>query len=140
MTPSAGTRAVPFGNDPAKIARYQAFWNRNSVLRPLVGFSLVGWFPMQEFQACRAWRSVGYVTPEAIEPQAFLDDHLRLWSLRHVEASMPHPLGMIEVSFDRVGSAGLKGSIRLPQGLTGEFVWRGTKRALKGTLSAIDER
>lgn len=105
-----------------------------------MGFSLVGWFPMQEFQACRAWRSVGYVTPEAIEPQAFLDDHLRLWSLRHVEASMPHPLGMIEVSFERVGSAGLKGSIRLPQGLTGEFVWRGTKRALKGTLSAIDER
>jgi hypothetical protein len=78
MTPSAGTRAVPFGNDPAKIARYQAFWNRNSVPRPLVGFSLVGWFPMQEFQACRAWRSVGYVTPEAIEPQAFLDDDLRL--------------------------------------------------------------
>ena len=63
-----------------------------------------------------------------------------LGSLRHVEASMPHPLGMIEVSFDRVGSTGLKGSIRLPQGLAGEFVWRGTKRALKGTLSAIDEK
>ncbi|MGB7762625.1 MAG: hypothetical protein WBL61_22520 [Bryobacteraceae bacterium] len=43
-----------------------------------MGFSLVGWFPMQEFQACRAWRSVGYVTPEAIEPQAFRDDHLGL--------------------------------------------------------------
>jgi hypothetical protein len=36
MTPSAGTRAVPFGNDPAKIARYQTFWNRNSVPRPLL--------------------------------------------------------------------------------------------------------
>ena len=54
-----------------------------------------------------------------------------LGSLRHVEATMPHPLGMIEVSFER-GASGLKGSIRLPQGLTGEFVWRGKKTALDG--------
>jgi hypothetical protein len=69
---------VPFGNDPAKIARYQAFWDRSAVVRPLVGFSLVGWFPVQEFQACRAWQGVDCVTPEMIRPQAFLDDHLRL--------------------------------------------------------------
>jgi hypothetical protein len=69
---------VPFGNDPAKIARYQAFWDRSAVARPLVGFSLVGWFPVQEFQACRAWQGVDCVTPEMIRPQAFLDDHLRL--------------------------------------------------------------
>ena len=62
-----------------------------------------------------------------------------LGSLRHVEAAMPHPLGMIEVSFDRVGAAGLKGSIRLPKGLTGEFVWHGKKTALEG-LVVIDER
>ena len=43
-----------------------------------------------------------------------------LGSLRHVEAAMPHPLGTIEVSFDRVGASGLKGSIRLPPGLTGD--------------------
>jgi hypothetical protein len=53
---------------------------------------------------------------------------------------MPHPLGMIEVSFDRVGASGLKGSIRLPPGLTGEFVWRGKKTALQGSLLAIDEK
>jgi hypothetical protein len=53
---------------------------------------------------------------------------------------MPHPLGMIEVSFDRVGASGLKGSIRLPGGLTGEFVWRGKKTALDGTLVTIDEK
>src|ERR1039458_8910092 len=75
---SAGTSAVPFGNDPAKVDRYQAFWNRSSVSRPLVGFSLVGWFPVQEFQACRAWRSLDHLTAEKIDPQAFLDDHLRL--------------------------------------------------------------
>jgi alpha-L-rhamnosidase len=63
-----------------------------------------------------------------------------LGSLRHVEAAMPHPLGMIEVTFDRVGASGIKGSIRLPKGLTGEFVWRGKKTSLEGTLVAIDEK
>ena len=36
----------PFGNDPEKIERYRAFWNRDSVDRPLVGFSFVGWYPL----------------------------------------------------------------------------------------------
>jgi hypothetical protein len=63
-----------------------------------------------------------------------------LGSLRHVEAAMPHPLGMIEVSLDRVGASGLKGSIRLPAGLTGEFVWRGKKTALQGSSVMIDEK
>ena len=75
---NSATPAVPFGNAPAKIDRYQAFWNRSSVPRPLVGFSLAGWFPVQEFQACRAWRSLDHLTPEKIDPQAFLEDHLRL--------------------------------------------------------------
>jgi hypothetical protein len=39
-----------------------------------------------------------------------------------------------------VGATGLKGSIRLPRGLTGEFVWRGKKTALEGGLVAIDEK
>jgi hypothetical protein len=63
-----------------------------------------------------------------------------LGSLRHVEAAMPHPLGMIEVSFDRVGASGLKGSIHLPPGLTGEFVWRGKKTVLEGPVLTIDEK
>jgi hypothetical protein len=67
-----------FGNDPGKIERYRAFWNRSDVLRPLVGFSLVGWFPLQEFAACQAWTSCDYLTPEMIDPQAFLDDHVRM--------------------------------------------------------------
>jgi hypothetical protein len=57
-----------------------------------------------------------------------------------VEATMPHPLGPIEVSLQRIGASGLKGSIRLPQGLTGEFVWRGKKTALDGPLVLIDEK
>jgi hypothetical protein len=69
---------VAFGNDPAKIGRYRAFWQRAGVPRPLVGFSLVGWFPLQEFAACRAWRSAPYLTPDMIDPEAFLADHLRM--------------------------------------------------------------
>lgn len=68
----------PFGNDPAKIARYKAFWNREDVKRPLVGFSFVGWFPFGEFRACKDWGAANYLTPEMVDPQAFLDDHLRM--------------------------------------------------------------
>ena len=68
---------APFGNDRAKIGRYLAFWNREPVARPLVGFSLVGWFPFSEFRSCRNWDG-SYVTPDLIDPEAFLEDHLRL--------------------------------------------------------------
>jgi hypothetical protein len=69
---------VPFGNDPAKVARYRAFWERAEVDRPLVGFSFKSWFPLQEFAASAAWQSLNYLTPDMIEPEAFLDDQERL--------------------------------------------------------------
>jgi hypothetical protein len=43
-----------------------------------VGFSLVGWFPVEEFAACRAWGSDGYLTAGMIDPRAFIPDHLRM--------------------------------------------------------------
>ena len=48
--------AYEFGNDPAKVARYRAFWDRAPVPRPLVGFSIKSWFPLQEFAASGASR------------------------------------------------------------------------------------
>lgn len=69
---------VPFGNDPAKIERYRAFWSRGEARRPLVGFSLVGWFPLGEFEAAKGWSDGGCLTPEMIDPAAFLPDHLRM--------------------------------------------------------------
>ncbi len=69
---------IPFGNDPAKIEKYLSFWNRDDVSRPLVGFSLVGWFPMEEFAVCQSWGSSGYLTLDMVKPQDFLDDHERL--------------------------------------------------------------
>ena len=68
----------PFGNDPAKIDRYKAFWSRADVKRPLVGFTYVGWFPLEEFAAHKAWGPAAYLTPEQIDPEAFLEDHVRL--------------------------------------------------------------
>ncbi len=68
----------PFGNDAAKIERYRIFWSRADTRRPLVGFSFVGWFPLGEFAAARAWGDSGCLTPEMIDPAAFLPDHLRM--------------------------------------------------------------
>lgn len=68
----------PFGNDPAKIERYRAFWSRAEARRPLVGFSLAGWFPLEEFAAARRWDPATPLTPELIRPEEFLEDQLRL--------------------------------------------------------------
>ena len=67
-----------FGNDPAKIAGYKAFWAREHVKRPLVGFSIKSWFPLEEFAASRAWQSETVLTPDMVQPQAFMDDQERL--------------------------------------------------------------
>jgi len=67
-----------FGNDPAKVAGYRAFWERAPVTRPLVGFSIKSWFPLQEFSASAAWQDRDVLTPDMVEPEAFLDDQERL--------------------------------------------------------------
>ena len=68
----------PFGNDPAKVDRYLAFWERRPVGRPLVGFSFKSWFPLQEYAASAAWQADRHLTPEMIEPAAFMEDEERL--------------------------------------------------------------
>jgi hypothetical protein len=65
----------PFGNDPAKIQQYQAFWNRQPADRPLVGFSFVGWYPLEYFSACRSWKVNDYITPDMLKPDEWLDDY-----------------------------------------------------------------
>ena len=69
---------APFGNDPAKVERYQAFWSRTDVARPLVGFTMRGWFPLEEYAATRAWPVNEYLTPEMVVPEAFLEDEEQL--------------------------------------------------------------
>lgn len=69
---------TPFGNDPAKIQRYTQFWNREAVTRPLVGFTFIGWFPLNEFSACQSWNSTYYLNPGMVNPQSFMNDYIRL--------------------------------------------------------------
>lgn len=67
-----------FGNDPSKLERYRAFWSRSDVRRPLVGFTCVGWFPFGEFAACRKLAPDSMLEADQIEPEAFVEDHLRM--------------------------------------------------------------
>jgi hypothetical protein len=69
---------IPFGNDPAKIEKYKAFWSREDVKRPLVGFSFIGWFPLGEFKACESWSSSKYLTPDMLDAETLLDEHIRM--------------------------------------------------------------
>ncbi|MDF1576499.1 MAG: family 78 glycoside hydrolase catalytic domain [Bacteroidales bacterium] len=48
-----------------------------------------------------------------------------LGPLKHIEAAMPHPAGMIGVQLERRGKEGVKGSITLPEGLHGTLIWNG---------------
>lgn len=70
--------SAPFGNDPAKIERYKAFWSRADTARPLVGFTMRGWFPLEEYAATRAWPVNSHLTPDMVVPEAFLEDEERL--------------------------------------------------------------
>ena len=74
----------PFGNDPSKIQGYRRFWQRGDVRRPLVGFSYKSWFPLLEFQASAWWEGHDDLTPDMVEPAAFMEDQERL--LREGEA------------------------------------------------------
>lgn len=69
---------VRFGNDPAKIERYKAFWDRADVKRPLVGFTMRGWFPLDEYGTSRAWPVDSQLVPAMVDPEAFLEDEERL--------------------------------------------------------------
>jgi alpha-L-rhamnosidase len=52
-----------------------------------------------------------------------------LGTLARLEASVPHPSGPISVVYRRDGPA-LEATVSLPPGLSGEFAWRGSVRAL----------
>lgn len=53
-----------------------------------------------------------------------------LGDLQWAAASMPHPLGTIEVRFEQRDGGGISADIALPAGLTGDFVWQGKRTAL----------
>ena len=90
----------PFGNHPEKIDRYRAFWSREATDRPLVGFSYVGWYPLEYFSACKEWNVDDHITPEMLEPDRWLDDYEKLLAEgEEVEDDMIRGACPIQVAF-----------------------------------------
>jgi hypothetical protein len=57
--------------------------------------------------------------------------------LRWVNTTMPTPKGAIEVNLKREGKTGIKGTVTLPKGVTGVFVWKGKKVELGGGVQKV---
>jgi hypothetical protein len=66
----------------AKLDRYRRFWGRTPTDRPLIGFSIGGWFPFQHYRAMHPLRDRGRLAPDDLRPEAFLADYDDLPSLR----------------------------------------------------------
>ncbi len=60
----------------------------------------------------------------------------QLGKLTFASGSIPHPKGEIAVNLKLI-SGTLNAEVTLPQDVTGEFVWRGERRALKGGLNKL---
>lgn len=69
---------IPFGNVPKKIEKYEAFWKREGMKRPLVGFTFRGFLPLEEYRVTRTWKSDILLTPDMVEPEDFMDDEITL--------------------------------------------------------------
>ena len=65
-----------------RIDRYRWFWNRAPVDRPLIGFSVGGWFPFQHYRAMQPFRGRPGLAPDDLRPEDFLADYdgiVALW-------------------------------------------------------------
>ena len=60
-----------------------------------------------------------------------------LGPLRHVRAAVPHPDGIVEVEWEREATDGLRGTVRLPEGVTGTLEWEGEQVPLRGGLQDV---
>ncbi|MFC5865515.1 alpha-L-rhamnosidase C-terminal domain-containing protein [Acidicapsa dinghuensis] len=60
-----------------------------------------------------------------------------LGDLTHLEATYPHPLGLIHVKYE-VDGGQLHADIEIPSGLTGEFVWKGKSTRLAGGKASFN--
>ncbi|MEX6686196.1 alpha-L-rhamnosidase C-terminal domain-containing protein [Danxiaibacter flavus] len=58
--------------------------------------------------------------------------------LKEIYGSMPHPSGSVEVSLQRKGENGLQGTVTLPAGTSGKFVWNNKEVALKSGKQQIE--
>lgn len=61
-----------------KIRKYRAFWANAPVERPLIGFSLGGWFPLQSYTALGRFRGRKGIAADELRPEDYLADYDRL--------------------------------------------------------------
>jgi hypothetical protein len=61
-----------------------------------------------------------------------------LGPLQWAEGRVPHPAGDIEVHLARVGANGIRATVTLPAGLSGEFVWGGRAVPLNSGRQQVD--
>ena len=64
-----------------KIKKYLAFWNNDPVERPIVGFSLGGWFSFQSYGAIQKYRGAERLTPDMFFLEGTFDDYDRIVAL-----------------------------------------------------------
>lgn len=63
-----------------------------------------------------------------------------LGPLAQVTSVVPHPKGNIQLSLKRIGVTGIQGTIILPNGLTGTFVWNRKVVPLRAGLNRIQRQ
>ena len=57
--------------------------------------------------------------------------------LKSIESETPHELGLIKTNLSFCSDGGVSGSVTLPEGLAGEFRWRGRVVALNSGMNKI---
>lgn len=83
-------------NIEEKIKRYLAFWNDFPVERPMVGFSLGGWFSFQSYSAIQKYRGQVNPTPDLLSPEKYFDDYDRIVDpFREIEDDVIHSVAPI---------------------------------------------
>ena len=62
----------------AKLQRYRAFWEGAPAERPLIGFSVGGWFPLQTYPSVQKLRASANLSVQALDPEMFFNDYDRI--------------------------------------------------------------
>jgi hypothetical protein len=79
-----------------KIRKYLAFWNNDPVERPMVGFSLGGWFSFQSYSAIQRYRGAERLTPDMLSPERHFEDYNRIVaSFAEIEDDVIHSVAPI---------------------------------------------
>ena len=61
-----------------------------------------------------------------------------LGTLKEVKAAMPVPHGMVQVEYRRSAGDGLEAQVNLPEGVVGEFLWKGRTTVLRAGQQTLN--